>query len=387
MSEPLVVWADRVIVDVDRPVVENAAVVVRDGCIEDIRVGRAPGALAFPGCTLLPGLIDCHIHLAIEADANDPMHRKEPEAIMMLRMAKNAAINLRAGVTACRDVGTRSGMAIWMKEAFRKRLYRGPRVYASGRPLGAPEGHCNYMTVDVRNAGEAREAVRGEIGAGADVIKLMVTGGLIPPSRGTQMAPDSVRAAVEEAHRLEIPVAAHSETREGARLCAEAGVDSIEHGIELEDDVLDTMAARGLTFVPTLTAFHQVVQFGHANRLPEDTLRRASEMLEHLQTSLRRAIEMRVPVAAGTDYKHGSIALELELMVQFGAAPKDALRAATKTASRLLRVDKTLGTLEQGKWADFIAVAGDPLANIGAVNRVQAVVLDGALVHSAQAAG
>ena len=150
---------------------------------------------------------------------------------------------------------------------------------------------------------------------------------------------------------------------------------------------LDTMAARGLTFVPTLTAFHQVVQFGHANRLPEDTLRRASEMLEHLQTSLRRAIEMRVPVAAGTDYKHGSIALELELMVQFGAAPKDALRAATKTASRLLRVDKTLGTLEQGKWADFIAVAGDPLANIGAVNRVQAVVLDGALVHSAQAAG
>lgn len=383
MSTKLTLWASRLIIDPEKPPLINGKLIVSNGMVEDIHEDVEPEGLSYPNCTLLPGLIDCHVHLGLEGsgtDGNDPFHRKEIGPVLALRMARNAGINLRAGVTSVRDVGTRDGLAITLKEGWRKQLFQGSRIYASGRPLGAPEGHCSYMSIYVRNPEDAREAVRSEICAGADVIKIMVTGGILPPSRGTQIEPDTVLAAVEEAHLLGTPVAAHSETAEGARLCVEVGVDSIEHGSFIDDDVLNEMVNRGIYLVPTLRVFKHIADYGKEHNLPEASVARAVQIWENLQKLFMKAIEKRVPLATGTDWRHGTLVDEIELMVQLGCSPGEALVAATKNGARLLGEGGRLGELQPGFLADWLIVEGDPTENISCLRNVRGVGQNGTII-------
>lgn len=386
MSSGLVVSADRLIFDAHADPLVGGGIRAEMGVI--VEIGESVSGeeergrdLYFPGCSIMPGLIDCHLHLGIEGNAGDPEHRLEPDPVFALRMAKNAAIDLRAGVTACRDLGTKNQISIHLKDALSKGLFMGPRLYVSGRPLGAPEGHCNYMTVAVRDAPEAAAAVRQEIAAGADIIKLMVTGGLVPPSRGVQLAVDQVKAATEEAHRLGKRAAGHIESNEGAWVGVTAGLDSIEHGVEIEDTALEAMARQRSYLVPTLSAFYLVAKHGDDAGLDRTTTRKAVELWEFLQDTFARALGKQVPIAVGTDYWHGHIALELELMAQLGMENRDVLAAATKNGAELLGIRDHAGTLAVGKWADFVVVHGDPIDDLGSLRKVRMVALGGEIVY------
>lgn len=373
-------YADRVVLDPNQPSARGSSLVWSGDEVTVVN-GDVEGTVRFQGCTILPGLVDCHVHLGIEGNADDPLHRKEADPILLLRMARNARVDLDSGVTSCRDLGTKNRLAIAMREALQKGLCSGPRVVPAGRPLGAPEGHCNYMTVDVRTADEARVAVRSEIGAGAECIKLMVTGGIVPPSADTQMSADTVFAATEEGHRLGVKVAAHSETVEGARLCARAGVDSIEHGGEIEDGVLETMARRGITFVPTLGAFYEIAEHGRDHGLSTETVARGRALWDSLAYTFRRAMQLGVRIAVGTDYRHGSISQELELMVRLGMTPQQAVSAATNVGAMLLEPYVPSASPASPVSADFIVVEGDPLVEITHLRRICAVIQRGRLSY------
>ena len=373
-------WAEQLLADPGAAPISGAAVTVEDGAVVSVEQRPSqPGDVVYQGATLLPGLFDLHIHLGIESHPDDPLHRKEPLPLLALRCARNAAITLRSGVTTCRDAGTRERATAYVRAAAARGLLEAPRVFTAGRPLGAPEGHCNYMTVDVRHAADATSAVLGEVGAGAEWIKLMVTGGIVPPSRGTQLQPESVHAAVAEAHRLGARVMAHSETGAGAQLCLEAGVDTIEHGVEIDDGTLASMAERGITLVPTLMAFWEIVQ-GHNPALAPTTVELARAAYEQNVALVQRARQAGVRLATGTDGSHGSIALELRLLAQAGLSAAEALRAATENAADALGYPE-LGRLLPGCRADVLVVEGDPLTDIAAVGQVRAVWLDGRLVH------
>jgi imidazolonepropionase-like amidohydrolase len=266
------IWAHRVVADPEAAPLDRTAVVIENGMVLALEQRSSqPGDVVFPVGTLLPGLFDLHIHLGIESHPDDPIHRKEAVPVLALRCARNALITLQSGVTTCRDAGTRERASAYVRDAAVKGLLAAPRLLSAGRPLGAPEGHCNYMTVDVRDAADAEAPVQAEVGAGVDWIKLMVTGGIVPPSRGVQLRPESVHAAVAAAHRRGVRAMAHSETAEGARLCVDAGVDTIEHGVDIDEDTLQAMAEGQLTLVPTLMAFAEIVE-GHNPALAPATL-------------------------------------------------------------------------------------------------------------------
>lgn len=378
-------WARHIIADpASGAAIDGAAIVIENGTVSAIeqRPSRL-GDTIFEGCTLLPGLFDMHIHLGIESHPDDPIHRKEPVPLLALRCARNAQITLHSGVTTCRDAGTRDRAAAYVRDAAARGLLAAPRLLSAGRPLGAPEGHCNYMTVDVRDAAGADAAVRTEVGAGADWIKLMVTGGIVPPSRGVQLDPDAVRAAVATAHQLGVRVMAHTETAAGARLCVDAGVDTVEHGVDIDDETLGQMAQRQLTLVPTLMAFAEIVN-GHNPALAPATVELARAAYDKNVRLVERAHAAGVPIAAGTDGSHGSIAYEVQLLAEAGLGPAAALVAATQRAAAAAGLD-TLGQLRTGSVADCVIVEGNPLADVSVLRHVRAVLQSGHVVHMSSA--
>ncbi len=339
--------------------------------------------------TLLPGLIDAHVHLVWSAGPlPHELVRQESRGVTMLRCAGNVARHLRAGVTTIRDVGSTDGMAIDVRSAIEKGVLRGPRVVAAGRAVAMTGGHAHYLGREADGVDGVRLAVREELKAGADCIKVMASGGVYGHREevgNPQLSVEEMRVAVDEAHKAGRKVTAHAYSSQAIANALDAGVDCLEHGSFLEPDAADRMLRSGVFLVPTLSVYRAMFETAAELGTPEYIVRKTERVSQASRAALRTALEAGIRLAAGTDcgapgHPHGQLAREVELMVEYGASPAQALRAASAGGADLLELGDEVGTLEPGKRADVVAVAENPLREVGALRAVRLVLLGGEAV-------
>ena len=348
------------------------------------------------GRWLLPGLIDCHVHLTLTTDAGDPRaDAMRTDAAVALDTAAAAERTLRAGITTVRDVGGWNYVEMAVRDAIRRGIAAGPRMFLAGRLLSITTSTAGYYPgmYEVADGADAvRAAARRQLANGADLIKVMATGAMLSSetedSRAIQFTLDELRAAVEIAHDNFRHVAAHCHARRGIHQAVEAGVDSIEHGTFADDEAFEKMAAAGTVLVPTLCAGELLFRDERAvATMPDHLLERMRAFDELHVEAIRRAHALGVVIAMGTDAgtpgnHHGLNAWECVLLCdRVGMSPIESIRTATTNAARLLR-QPDLGRLEPGAHADVIAVDEHPFDDIGTLTRVSAVVKAGAVVRS-----
>ena len=333
----------------------------------------------FEGATILPGLVDCHVHLSDAGLPDATLQDRDPPALRTLRMAEHARRTLAAGFTTVRDLGGRDHLEFGLRRAVAEGLARAPRLVLAGKVIsittpGASAWRGMYRQAD--GAQELVKAVREQVAAGADVIKLMATGAVLAPGHerpGTaQLSSAELRAAVETAHTLGRRVAAHAHGIEGIRRAVEAGVDTIEHGTHLHEDraVARAMAQRGVFLVPTLKALAGIAD---GTGVPEDIAAKAHDRRADRDATFRMALEEGVPIAMGTDAatpfnRHGENAQELAIMVELGMDSMAAVVATTAVGARAIGRED-IGVLAAGKLADLAVWRGDPLANVRVLER------------------
>jgi imidazolonepropionase-like amidohydrolase len=386
--------------------VRDPTLVVQDGRIESITSGggapppAAPDVIDAKGLTILPGLIDCHDHLAFHGyELAARWGLSEPASTRSVRTSRVIERTLAAGYTTVRDAG---GLDAGFRAAIDEGLLRGPRLLtaiAIISPAGgigdrvSPSGHECLVPHDpalptgvANGIEEVRRVVRTMIRAGAAVIKCATTGGASSRAGHGPSDPafnlDEMRALVNEAHAQGRKVMCHALGGSGLRLALEAGVDSIEHGCYLDEDpeLIPMMAERGIVLTPTLLVY----EYHRESKAPH-VRERARALQDHHRESIRRALAAGVRIVAGTDaggHGHPPNAGELPLLVAAGLTPMQAIQAATGWAAECVGLEREIGTLEKGKRADLIAVAGDPLADVGVladVERIRLVLKDGAV--------
>jgi imidazolonepropionase-like amidohydrolase len=312
----------------------------------------------------------------------------ESDATTALRAAVHAKKTLESGVTTVRDMGGKNYIDLALRDAIAGGMIPGPRMLASGRPVVMTGGHGWPMAREADGPDEVRKAVREQLKAGADVIKLMATGGVMTPGvepGSPQLTLEELKAGVEEAGKAGRRTASHAQGTTGIKNAVLAGITSIEHGIFLTDEVIELMLERGTYLVPTLVAPYWIVKKGRAAGIPDYAVKKSEDVIEAHLASFRKALAAGVKIAFGTDAgtpfnEHGANTFELELMVENGMSPMQALEAGTRVSAELLGIADKVGTLEPGKLADVVVVAGNPLDDIKAVREVRLVIKEGRIV-------
>jgi imidazolonepropionase-like amidohydrolase len=342
------------------------------------------------GRSLLPGLINAHVHLSSDAGP-DLAAQVAADTVPMstLRAATMAELTLQTGVTTVRDCGAASGIVIDLAKAIDAGLVPGPRVVAAGRVITMTGGHGHFIGREADGVDAVRRAVRAEIKEGADFIKVMATGGVLTAGvdpNNIALLPEELAVVAQEAHNSGRRATTHAIGNAGIRNALLAGIDSIEHGMHLDDPTLELALDRGAFLVPTLLAVSRIVEAGVARGVPLWVVEKAEEQLQHSRDSFVAAVRSGMKIAAGTDAgtpfnPHEDLADELALMVGLGLSPMQAIVAATRHAAENLDVLHAVGTVEVGKRADLLLVDGDPTADITAVARVVLVAKDGVVVR------
>jgi imidazolonepropionase-like amidohydrolase len=383
-------------------VVDNGRIVaVRDGHVAPAEAGAS--VIDLKDKTVLPGLIDSHVHLvsdrggeqALLADVrdDDPLHAYEAQL--------NGMKTLRAGFTTVRNLGDDRGVTMALRDAVKRGWVQGPRIVDAAQSISTTGGHMDgrgALNDDLAHAWQpnpenlcdsvesCRRVVRRQIDRGADVIKFATTGGVNSGTGlATRMFEDEARALVQTSHAYGRKVAVHAHGADGIKLAIRAGADSIEHGTVMDDEIVKLMKQHGTYYVPTLSTVN-----GYLERLAKDPNAYTGAVKEQIEwrigitgQSLLKAYPAGVKIAYGTDAgvsKHGRNADEFELLVKFGMPPVEALKAATVNAADLLGLGQEIGTIEQGKSADIIAVAGDPLQDVTVLKKVDFVMARGDVV-------
>jgi imidazolonepropionase-like amidohydrolase len=354
------------------------------------------GRLDLGEVTLIPGLIDLHVHLDMNPHYQGSRWLDFTDSFWMAQAVPNARATLESGFTTVRQPGSRSYNDVGLKQAIDEGLIAGPRIVPAGYAIGATGGHCDRNglppSLMARSPGagdgpdELRRLVREQRKNGAEVIKLCATGGVF--SRNTepgrqQLALDELRAAVEEAHRAGMKVAAHAHGRSGIEAAIMAGVDTIEHASLIDDSSLALAREKGTWLTIDLYATEYVEADGERTGIPADFLRKNRLILDGQRMALTRAIASGVRVAFGSDagvIPHGDAARQFALFVRAGMSPLEAIRTATRNAAAALGREADVGSLAPGRFADLIAVGGDPLGDVGLLERPVAVVKGGRVV-------
>jgi imidazolonepropionase-like amidohydrolase len=341
--------------------------------------------------TVLPGLIDCHVHVLSHPGKGSAMNQFTMNpADYAYRAIGDAQLTLRAGFTTVRDMGGNDGVNISLRNAINKGQVVGPRIFTAGDAISATGGHMDDadglsrdlmemygQPANVANGPEqCQQAVREQFKRGVDVIKIASTGGVLDLSKdgsGPQYSEEEIRAVVETARDLGLKVACHAHGAEGIKRAVRAGVASIEHGTLMDDEARKLMVARGTWYVPTIIAGKSVADSARvAGYFAAAIVPKALSIGPQIQASCGRAYKAKVKIAFGTDagvYRHGVNAMEFGYMTGAGMPAIEAIRAATVNAAELLGETPNLGTLEAGKLADVVAFDGDPLQDISALMR------------------
>jgi imidazolonepropionase-like amidohydrolase len=394
-SATLVLSGARIIDGTGAEPVRGRSVVVEKGVItavvEDARAPRGNG-VDLAGHTLLPGLINSHVHLCFGAEA-DPVRplREEPLALTAIKALLRACETARAGVTTVRDLGGREYAEIAVRRAIQEGLIDGPRILAAGRPVCMTGGHGHWLGREADGPDDARKAVREQLKAGADVIKIIATGGVMTPGvepGSPQMTLEEMRAAIEEASRAGRRTAAHAMAATGISEAIDAGITSIEHGVFLTEEIVAHMRRDGTFLVPTLNAPTAIAAGGLAAGIPAFMVRKSEQVVPAHVASFQLAHRAGVRIAAGADSGtplnfHGSLLPELALMVKYGMTPLEAIRSATVTAAECLGLGEVIGRVAPGYAADLIAVAGDPAERIEALADLKLVLVNGRVIPAA----
>jgi imidazolonepropionase-like amidohydrolase len=375
------------------PPVRDRAVVLEQRRIAAVvpdREARDGAVLDLGGLTLLPGLFNCHTHLCLSGGA-DPARALAEESFpaTVIHATLRARRTVEAGVTTIRDLGGREYAEIAVRDAVRGGLIPGPRIVAAGRGVCMTGGHgWRMLARQADGADEVRKAVREQLRAGADVIKLLATGGVMTPGvdpSSPQLTVEELRAGIEEAHKARRKAAAHAQAEDGIALCLEAGIDTIEHGIFLTEALAARMARQGTALVATLVAPHAIVEGGVAAGIPDFAVRKSEGVrAQHLQSFLM-AMRAGVRIAAGTDAgtplnPHGTVVPELMLMAGAGMSPLEVIRAATSVAAAATGLEHETGRVAPGLAADLLAVEGNPAESLAALDAVRLVIADGRTV-------
>jgi len=392
-----------------RPPVKGAALLIEDNVIKQVgspaSVTVPPGArvIDLGGMFVCPGLIDAHMHTSFNGEAEYwDIVLKQNTAYRALTSLRNVNADLNAGFTAVRTMGEKDHLDIDLRNAINRGVVPGPRIVASGQNITVTGGHADInLAIDITcpqglggvivdGPDEVRKAVRQQIKAGADLVKLLVTGGVMSEASvpGIQhMTTEEMRAAVEEAHRLGRKVAAHAQGCDGIKECLRAGIDTIEHGHILDQEAVDLMVERGAYYVPTFAATYWMTVGDIAARIPPYAARKAREAADVHTQSFSLALKNGVKIVCGTDTgspgnRHGFNAVELELLVKHGMSPMAAIVSATSVASECLGIATKVGTLEPGKLADLVAVESNPLDGISVFKDIAFVMKDGEVIRS-----
>ena len=344
--------------------------------------------------TLLPGLIDCHVHFAMSGGPDWLSEvRDERFAISCWRAARHARDTLRAGFTTVRTLGGHDGADPAMRDAQVMGLIEGPRIVAVNQVICMTGGHARWIGREADGPDEVRKAVREQLRAGADCVKFIATGGVMTPGVDPgvqQLSLEELKAGVDEAHKAGFTTAAHAHGAAGVKAAVLAGIDSVEHGSFMSDEVIPLMKERGTFFSATLCSADGFLN-SPPGAVPEWAMQKSRQVAAALDDSVRRAYRSGVKLVLGTDAgtpynRHGANANELALMVKLGIDAHDALRAGTRNGAELLGKLAALGTIEPGKLADLVLCRGDVVADIRRLcdpDAICAVVQNGRLVHTA----
>ena len=375
-------------------VVSNAAIVVVDdtiawagkrGAVPKTPHGERSELRKAPGRFALPGLINCHAHLTLDGEPNFSAEVRQSDSLAALKAFRNARAALRAGVTTIRDLGANGAMVIDLGRAIDRGLVEGPRLVAAGRGITSTGGHGFEVGRIADGPDEVRKAVREQVHAGAKVVKIFSTGGILgegAPPDVSQFTLDETTAAVEEAHKAGLRITTHAHGVGGMRIAAEAGVDSIEHATLMDQRTVRDLKERDIPIVPTLCAVHFILE--NAATLPPVVVERTRAVSERHREGVRLARKAGVRIAAGTDAgspfnRHERYAVELRLLAECGLSEEEVLIAATSTAAAVIGRENA-GHIGPGCDADLVFVNGDPLKDLALLQRPAGVYVRGAAV-------
>ena len=378
-------------------------VVVSGDTIESIQ-SSAPADLAvrdLGDATLLPGLIDTHTHLSSRVGIDRMTGLKSPAARNAIVGVNNVRATLEAGFTTCRDVGGHELVDVSLRDAIKAGEIPGPRMQVATWSLSMTGGHgdesnaldyhwCNDLTSGVADGvDEVRKKVRFDIQQGADVIKILATGGVLSANddpRHTGYTQDEMRAAVDEANRLGRYVAAHCHGKEGMIWVSNAGARSIEHGTYMDAEAAAVLKRNGTWYVPTLYVIEPILAEGNPLHVPEGSLAKARAVRGQMREAFKVALRNGVKIAFGTDagvFPHGTQTKEFAIYTSLGMTPMQAIQTATTSAADLMGWSGKVGVVAPGAWADMVAVSGDPTRDVTELERVKWVMKGGVVYKDA----
>jgi imidazolonepropionase-like amidohydrolase len=387
ITEMITVFSGANIFVGDGRIIDQGSVVVEDGHIlkvteKNISIPAKARSIDLGGYTILPGFIDCHVHLCCDGSPN-PIEEllKSPDAVIALKGEKFARQTLLSGITSVRDMGGYNGVDLILRDAIRSGMIQGPRMLASGSIICMTGGQAWQIAREADGPDEVCKAAREQIKAGVDIIKFMATGGILTPGvepDNAQFSVEELHAGIQEAHKAGRRTAAHAQGTQGILNALRAGIDSIEHGIFLNEEVVSWMGEHNIPLIPTLSALYNIEAKGEAGGIPSFAVEKVHRAMPAHLESVRLARESGIPVAAGTDagtpYNvHGDNLRELELLVKVGFSPLEALCSGTQIAAQVLGWDDHLGTIEEGKFADLVVVEGDPVEDITLLQREECI--------------
>jgi imidazolonepropionase-like amidohydrolase len=405
-ADSVVVTADRMIDVLTGRIVEEPVIVITDGRIASVvgRGGARPvipaGAkrIDLPGKTLLPGLIDMHVHLTSLAEIGGYRGFQYTDSFWSAVGAANAEKTLRAGFTTVRNVGADGFQDVGLREAVDGGWLQGPRIVTAGYAIGATGGHCDNNMLPpqfdrqevsvVNSPAEGRAKVRWLHKYGAQVIKVCATGGVFSLGDsvgGQQLSLEEMKAIADEAHMLGLKVAAHAHGDEGIRDAILAGIDTIEHCSLASDETIRLAAQRRTWFDMDIYNDDYILATGTANGTEQESLDKEKMIGLKQRQTFQRAVRAGVPMLFGTDagvYPHGDNGKQFAKMVEWGMSPMQAIQAATRSAALALGREGDVGAIAVGRYGDIIAVDGDPLANVRVLEDVDVVIKGGVLVKN-----
>lgn len=333
--------------------------------------------------TVLPGLVDAHVHFSLSGQATVEDVVGMSDAELALVEAKNARTTLEAGVTSVRAMGARD-LDVTLKRAIDRGDLPGPRTVANCRSITITGGHGHHLGREVDGPTECRKAVREQVKKGAGFIKFMATGGVTTPGTDPEtlaFTHEELEAIIDEAHRRGVHVATHAHGAAGIKAAAAAGVDTVEHGTFMDAEAIDLLLTNDVTLVPTLSAPYRIAR--NTEQATEESTQKTGDVYERHIESFKRAYEAGVEIAGGTDAGtpfnyHGTNSTEISFMVEHGMRGKEAIEAMTVSAAEVVGLD--VGVLEPGRFADLLVVEGNPVDEVSLLREPTAVLKGGEVV-------